>query len=174
LKDCINSIFIWHAAVKSRPVLHHCVIIIFWSSGIMDCTCMLFTFENGVPLMRYGASVVWLSFITTSDIFWSAFCVFHAYFWEKTHSFKICALKKTQWFSTIKWSNFRVEKCKTEENLSNLLNNMAYKTVTSMRDCVIKRNFMWNMNSVFILTKCICFIIKINHVWSRVKKHCFF
>ena len=26
---------------------------------------------------------------------------------------------------------------------------------------------------VFILIKCICFIIKINHLWSRVKKHCF-
>jgi len=47
------------AAVKSRPVLHHCVVIFFWSSGIMECTCMLFTFENGVPLMRYGASAVW-------------------------------------------------------------------------------------------------------------------
>ena len=46
------------AAVKSRPVLHHCVVIFFWSSGIMECTCMLFTFENGVPLMRQGASVV--------------------------------------------------------------------------------------------------------------------
>jgi len=40
------------AAVKSRPVLHHCVVIFFWSSGIMECTCMLFTFENGVLLMR--------------------------------------------------------------------------------------------------------------------------
>jgi len=40
------------AAVKSRPVLHYCVIIIVWSSGIMECTCMLSTFENGVPLMR--------------------------------------------------------------------------------------------------------------------------
>ena len=46
------------AAVKSRPVLHHCVVIFFWSSGIMDCACMLFSFENGVPLMRQGASVV--------------------------------------------------------------------------------------------------------------------
>jgi len=46
------------AAVKCRPVLHHCVVI-FWSSGIMECTCTLFTFENGVLLMRYGASVVW-------------------------------------------------------------------------------------------------------------------
>jgi len=45
--------------LKSRPVLHHCVVIFFWSSGIMDCTCMLLTFENGVLLMRYGASVVW-------------------------------------------------------------------------------------------------------------------
>jgi len=40
------------AAVKCRPVLHHCVVIFFWSSGIMECTCMLFTFENGVPFMR--------------------------------------------------------------------------------------------------------------------------
>ena len=39
--------------------LHHCVVIFFWSSGIMECTCMLFTFENRVPLMRQGASVVW-------------------------------------------------------------------------------------------------------------------
>ena len=39
-------------------------------------------------------------------------------------------------------SNFRVEKCKTEENLSKFLNNMAYKTLTSMRDCVMKRNLM--------------------------------
>ena len=39
--------------------MHHCVVIFFWSSGIMECTCMLFTFENGVLLMRKGASVVW-------------------------------------------------------------------------------------------------------------------
>jgi len=26
--------------------------VFFWSSGIMECTCMLFTFENGVLLMR--------------------------------------------------------------------------------------------------------------------------
>ena len=43
--DCMS-------AVKSRPVLHHCVVIFIWSSGIMECTCMLFTFENGDPLMR--------------------------------------------------------------------------------------------------------------------------
>jgi len=41
------------------PSNHHCVVIFFWSSGIMECTRMLFTFENGVPLMRKGASVVW-------------------------------------------------------------------------------------------------------------------
>jgi len=28
------------------------VLVFFWSSVIMECTCMLFTFENGVPLMR--------------------------------------------------------------------------------------------------------------------------
>jgi len=42
------------------PVLHHCVVIFFWSSGTMECTCMLFTFKKKkVPLMRYGSSVVW-------------------------------------------------------------------------------------------------------------------
>ena len=40
-------------------IVHHCVVILFWSSGIMECTCMLFTFENGVPLVRWRASVVW-------------------------------------------------------------------------------------------------------------------
>jgi len=61
LIDCVATLFPYHminyeftsvAAVKSRPVLHHCVVIFFWSSGIMECTCMLFTFENGVLLMR--------------------------------------------------------------------------------------------------------------------------
>jgi len=42
----------------------------------------------------------------------------------------------------IKRNNFRVEQCKTEENLSKFLNNMAYKTVTSIRDCVMKRKIM--------------------------------
>ena len=37
--------------------LHHCEVIFFWSSRVMDR--MLLTFENKVPLMRYGASVVW-------------------------------------------------------------------------------------------------------------------
>jgi len=45
------------AVVKSRPVLHYCVVIYFWSSGIVDC--MLSTLQNIVPLMRYGTSVVW-------------------------------------------------------------------------------------------------------------------
>jgi len=28
------------AAVKDRPVLHHCVVIFFWSAWIMECTYM--------------------------------------------------------------------------------------------------------------------------------------
>ena len=44
------------ATVKCLHVIHHCVVIFFWSSWIMDC--MLFTFKNKVPLMRKGASVV--------------------------------------------------------------------------------------------------------------------
>jgi len=61
---------------------------------------------------------------------------------EKTHSFKICALKKRNDFRQLNRSNFRVEECKTEENLSKFLKNMAYKTVTLMRDCVMKRHFI--------------------------------
>jgi len=37
---------------KCRHVLHHCVVIIFWSSAIMDC--MLITFKEIVPLVRLG------------------------------------------------------------------------------------------------------------------------
>ena len=33
------------ASVIFRPVLHHCVVILFWSIGIMDC--MLITFKKG-------------------------------------------------------------------------------------------------------------------------------
>ena len=54
----LNTFLVLFIAVKSRPVLHHCVVIFFWSSGIMECTCMLLTFENVVLLMRQGASVV--------------------------------------------------------------------------------------------------------------------
>jgi len=75
------------AAVKSRPVLHHCVVRFFWSSGIMECTCMLFTFENRVPLMRKGASVVWHHSLllmnsfnkTEAAVFWSRLCFLRAF-----------------------------------------------------------------------------------------------
>ena len=30
----------------------YCVVIYFWSSGSIECTCMLLTFENGVSFMR--------------------------------------------------------------------------------------------------------------------------
>jgi len=45
---CFRQIFV----VKCRPVIHHCAVLFFWSSGVMDC--MLFTFENRVPVMRWG------------------------------------------------------------------------------------------------------------------------
>jgi len=32
-------------AVKCRPVLHHCVVIFFWSSEIMDCMLLIFKIE---------------------------------------------------------------------------------------------------------------------------------
>jgi len=49
------------AAVKIRPVLHHCVVIFFCSAGIMECTCMLFTAHA-----RGGVSGV-TSFITSDE-----------------------------------------------------------------------------------------------------------
>jgi len=66
-----------------------------------------------------------VNFFTAVIIFGLRFAFFHAHFWEKTHSFKICALKKRNDFRKLK-SNFKVEKCKTKENLSNFLNTMAY------------------------------------------------
>jgi len=73
-------------------------------------------------------------------IFGQRFAFFTHISEKKTHILKICALKKRNDFRQLKRSNFRVEKCKTEENLSEFLNNMAYKTVTYMRDCAMKRN----------------------------------
>jgi len=69
-------------------------------------------------------------------------CVLHfsRTFLGKNAHFQNISAKKGNDFRQLKRSNFRVEKCKTEENLSKFLNNMAYKTVTYMRDCVIKRN----------------------------------
>jgi len=55
------------AAVKSRPVLHHLVVIFFRFSGIMKCTCMLFTFENGSSAHALGGVSGVASFITTDE-----------------------------------------------------------------------------------------------------------
>jgi len=57
------------SGVKCRPILYHCVVVVifFCSSGIMDL--MLLSFEKGVPLMRYSASVVWhLSLLLTVSL----------------------------------------------------------------------------------------------------------
>jgi len=34
------------AAVKCRPVLHHCVVILFWSSGTIDCLHLKIEFRS--------------------------------------------------------------------------------------------------------------------------------
>jgi len=48
-------------AVKCCAILHHCVVIFFWSSGSMDC--MLITFE--VPMLATDVSGV--AFLITND-----------------------------------------------------------------------------------------------------------
>jgi len=97
--------------------------------------------------------------VHTVIIFGLRFAFFTHISGEKTHSFQqrkmfeINTLRmlmhifeslhlSLRCLSNLQCSNFRVEKCKTEENLLKFLNNMAYKTVTSMRDCSMKRNFM--------------------------------
>ena len=45
---------LWYYS-SSCVILCHCVVVLLWSSWIMNC--MLFTFKNRVP--RLGASVVW-------------------------------------------------------------------------------------------------------------------
>jgi len=40
------------AVVKCHPVLHQCVLIFCWSSRIIDCIHVFFTFENRVPEFR--------------------------------------------------------------------------------------------------------------------------
>jgi len=58
LTGCLEMHFTWRlpyilvSANIYDQFFDHCVVIFFWSSGIMECTCMLFTFENGVLLMR--------------------------------------------------------------------------------------------------------------------------
>jgi len=47
--------------VKSRPVLHHCVVIFCWSSGIMECACVLFTF--GVEFCSCARGRQWCGII---------------------------------------------------------------------------------------------------------------
>jgi len=53
MTPCILSLVVFRtcvAVVKCRIVLHRCKITGFWSYGIMSC--MLFIFDNRVPLMR--------------------------------------------------------------------------------------------------------------------------
>jgi len=67
------SLLTWSllAAVKCRPVLHHCIVIFFWFSEIMHC--MLLSIENRVLLMRWGAQ-------------WCG--IFHYYWWTASNQNK--------------------------------------------------------------------------------------
>ena len=109
-------------------------------------------------------------------------CVLHfsRTFLGKKHIFKRCALKKCNDFRQLKRSNFRVEKCKTEENLSKFLNNMTCKTVTYMKDGVMKRNksYVKSCKKTLLLKKLTLFSQK-NPLFSQKnplfsqKTHCF-
>jgi len=54
---------VWSVRRQTKcPVLHHCVVIFFWSSGIMECTCM-----SSAHALRGVSGVA--SFITTDEQF---------------------------------------------------------------------------------------------------------
>jgi len=112
-----------------------------------------------------------------SDNFWSAFCVFHAHFWEKTHRFKICALKKRNDFRQIKRSNFRVEKCKWQSRgeLIKVLEKKWPIRLWILWGIVLWKEILYKTWIVFILIKFI--IMLYNQNKSCVKscqKHCSF
>jgi len=107
-------------------------------------------------------------YIVNSDNFWSAFCVFHAHFWGKTHIFKICALKKCNDFRQLKRSNFSNSSAKQRRIYQSSWMTWPIR-LWLLWGIVLWKEILFKTWIVIILIKCICFIIKINHVWSRVK-----
>ena len=100
-------------------------------------------------------------------------------FLGKTHSFKICALKKRNDFRQLKKviSEWRSAK-------QRIIYQSSWITwpirLWLLWGIVLWKESLCKTWIVFILIKCICLIIKINHMWSRVKnialknknKHC--
>jgi len=77
------------------------IIITYIITSIMACIIrgnITASIVGQYDLNRYGIKAKTVSMVAASDNFWSAFCVFHAHFWGKTHSCKICALKNAMIF----------------------------------------------------------------------------
>jgi len=91
---------------------------------------------------RAGYASWGLSLSSVSVIIFGLRFAFFTHISGKNAQFQNMCAKKRNDFRQLKRSNFRVEKCKTEENLSKFLNNMVYKTLNSMRDCVMKIKFI--------------------------------
>ena len=89
------------------------------------------------------------------------FCVFHAQFWEITHSFKICALKKRNDFRQLKRSNFRVKKCKTEKIYQSSWITWPIRLWLLWRIVLCKESLCKTW-IVFILIKCIIMLYNKN------------
>jgi len=104
-------------------------------------------------------------------IFGMRFAFFTHISGEKTHSFKICALKNALIFDNLKeviweWRNSRRRIYQSSW--------IAWPIrLWLLWGIVLWKEILCTTWIDFILIKCICFIIKINHVGSRVKKHCF-
>jgi len=107
-----------------------------------------------------------------SDNFWSAFCIFHEHFCEKNaHFLNMCA-KNAMIFDNYKEviSEYRSVK----QRRINHSSWIAWPIRMWLRwGIVLWKESLCKTWIVFILIKCICFIIKMNHVWSRVKNIAF-
>jgi len=91
-------------------------------------------------------------------------------FLGKNAQFQNMCAKKTQWFSTTK-------KIFQSREVQNRRNYQSSWITWPIRLWLLWWIVLWKESLcktwIVILIKCICFIIKINHMWSRVKKHCF-
>ena len=116
------------AAVKSRPVLHHCVVILFWSSGIMEC--MIYTFQNRVPLMRQGASVVWHISLPLMNSF------------NKTEAavftFRLCFLRLFPFILVVQFKDALPVSFDQNCLHLNLNHTLVHPTPVNMRNCQIQ------------------------------------
>ena len=129
------------AAVKCRHVLHHCVVIFFWSSGIIDCMFVfIWKWSSGYAL---GASVVWhLSFPLTNSFNKTEAAVF---------AFRPCFLRAT--LSSVQYNLLQLvlSACMTAVKCRPVLHHcvVIFFWSSEIIDCMFV--FIWKWSSGYAL-----------------------